>query len=54
VSDEFELAQQLHALFSSDETRRELGARARATFEANLGAARRTADVILQSLKRDK
>jgi 3-deoxy-D-manno-octulosonic-acid transferase len=54
VTDEFELAQQLRALFASDETRRELGARARATFEANLGAARRTAGVILQSLDRDK
>jgi 3-deoxy-D-manno-octulosonic-acid transferase len=54
VSDEFELAQQLWLLFGSDETRRELGARARATFEANLGAARRTANVILQSLDQEK
>jgi 3-deoxy-D-manno-octulosonic-acid transferase len=54
VSDEFELAQQLKALFASDELRRELGARARATFEANLGAAKRTAQVILQSLEREK
>jgi len=50
VSDEFELAQQLQVLFSSDEARRELGSRARATFEANLGAAKRTAQVIVQSL----
>jgi 3-deoxy-D-manno-octulosonic-acid transferase len=50
VTDEFELAQSLHALFASDESRRTLGDRARTTFEANLGAARRTASVILQSL----
>ena len=43
VSDEFELAQKLRSLFGSDADRRELGARARATFEANLGAAQRTA-----------
>jgi 3-deoxy-D-manno-octulosonic-acid transferase len=53
VTDEFELAQSLHALFASDETRRTLGARARTTFEANLGAAQRTASVILQSLAKD-
>jgi hypothetical protein len=47
VTDEFELANCLHALFASDEIRRELGDRARATFEANLGAAQRTAQVIL-------
>jgi 3-deoxy-D-manno-octulosonic-acid transferase len=51
VSDEFELAQQLRALFASEETRKELGARARGTFEANLGAARRTAAVVVQSLE---
>lgn len=50
VTDEFELAQCLHTLFASDESRRTLGDRARATFEANLGAAQRTAVVILQSL----
>ena len=50
VTDEFELANCLHALFSSDEIRRELGARAKATFEANLGAAQRTAEVIIRSL----
>jgi 3-deoxy-D-manno-octulosonic-acid transferase len=53
VTDEFELAQSLHALFASDETRRTLGARARTTFETNLGAAQRTASVILQSLAKD-
>jgi 3-deoxy-D-manno-octulosonic-acid transferase len=54
VTDEFELSQQLRALFSSDEVRRDLGARARATFEANLGAAQRTALVIVQSLENDR
>jgi len=51
VSDEFELAQRLKTLFDSDEIRRELGTRARTTFEANLGAAQRTASVILNSLE---
>jgi 3-deoxy-D-manno-octulosonic-acid transferase len=51
VTDEFELANCLHALFASDEIRRELGARARATFEANLGAGERTAKVIVRSLE---
>jgi len=50
VTDEFELANCLHALFSSDEARRELGQRAQATFKTNLGAARRTAEVIVRSL----
>jgi len=50
VTDEFELANCLHALFASDEIRRELGNRAKATFEANLGAAKRTAEVIVRSL----
>jgi len=53
ITDEFELSQQLRALFASDKIRRELGSRARATFEANLGAARRTALVIVQSLEND-
>jgi len=51
VFDEFELAQRLQTLFGSDEIRRELGARARTTFEANLGAAQRTATVILKSFE---
>jgi len=50
VTDEFELANCLHALFADDEIRRELGERAKATFEANLGAAKRTAEVIVHSL----
>ena len=54
VTDEFELAQSLQTLFSSDEIRRDLGSRARATFEANLGAAERTATVILRSLENDQ
>jgi 3-deoxy-D-manno-octulosonic-acid transferase len=51
VTDEFELATCLHSLFASDEMRRELGHRARATFEANLGAAQRTAEVIVRSME---
>jgi 3-deoxy-D-manno-octulosonic-acid transferase len=51
VFDEFELEQRLKTLFRSDEIRKELGARARVTFEANLGAAQRTAKVILKSLE---
>lgn len=54
VTDEFELAQSLRTLFSSDEIRRDLGSRARATFEANLGAAERTATVILRSLENEQ
>jgi 3-deoxy-D-manno-octulosonic-acid transferase len=54
VVDEFELSQRVHAIFASDETRRELGSRARATFEANLGAAQRTARVILSALENDR
>jgi 3-deoxy-D-manno-octulosonic-acid transferase len=51
VSDEFELAQRLRTLFGSDEMRRDLGDRARATFEANLGAAQSNATVILKSFE---
>ncbi len=54
VTDEFELASQLHTLFASYKMRDDLGSRARATFEANLGAAQRTAHIILQSLANDK
>lgn len=54
VTDEFELARQLHTLFSSEKTRQELGSRAQATFEANLGAARCTAQVVIQSLESGK
>jgi 3-deoxy-D-manno-octulosonic-acid transferase len=54
VTDEFELANCLHGLFASDEIRRELGDRARATFKANLGAAQRTAQVIVRSLANAK
>jgi 3-deoxy-D-manno-octulosonic-acid transferase len=53
VSDEFELAQSLEALLTSDETRRELGARARETFQANLHGDLRTARIILRSMERD-
>jgi len=54
VTDEFELSLQLRMLFASDKIRRELGSRARATFEAKLNAARRTALVIMQSLENDR
>jgi 3-deoxy-D-manno-octulosonic-acid transferase len=53
VSDESELAAALRVLFASSEARRELGARAHGTFEANLHAAQRTAGVILQALEAD-
>jgi 3-deoxy-D-manno-octulosonic-acid transferase len=53
VSDEFELAERLEALFASDQIRQELGTRARQTFESNLHAARRTAEVILRSLEKN-
>jgi 3-deoxy-D-manno-octulosonic-acid transferase len=54
VTDEFELEKTLEKLFASDETRRDLGGRGRETFQANLGAARRTAQVILRSLEQEK
>ena len=54
VFDEFELAQRLRTLVGSDEIRGELSRRARTTFEANLGAAQRTAKVILQSFADDR
>jgi 3-deoxy-D-manno-octulosonic-acid transferase len=50
ITDEFELANCLHALIASEQMRRELGTRAKATFQANLGAARKTAEVIVGSL----
>ena len=50
VSDEVELAAALRTLLASEPARRALGDRARATFEAKLDAARRTAAVIVQSL----
>jgi 3-deoxy-D-manno-octulosonic-acid transferase len=54
ISDEFELATCLRALFASDEVRRDLGQSAKATFEDNLGAAKRTASVILHALENRK
>jgi 3-deoxy-D-manno-octulosonic-acid transferase len=51
VTDEFELAGCLRALFASDEVRKDLGKSAKATFEANLGAAKRTAKVIDSALE---
>jgi 3-deoxy-D-manno-octulosonic-acid transferase len=51
VTDEFELATCLQALLASGELRRDLGARAKAAFQANLGAAQRTAEVIVRSLE---
>jgi 3-deoxy-D-manno-octulosonic-acid transferase len=54
VTDEFELEKTLEKLFASDAIRRDLGGRGRETFQANLGAARRTAQVILRSLEQEK
>jgi len=54
VTDEFELATRLQELFSSDQARKELGHRAREAFKANLGAAKRTAEVIIHSLASQK
>jgi 3-deoxy-D-manno-octulosonic-acid transferase len=54
VTDEFELAHCLRALLASDQVRRELGLSAKATFEANLGAAKRTAKVIASALDNQK
>jgi 3-deoxy-D-manno-octulosonic-acid transferase len=54
VTDEFELEQSFRTLFASDTARKELGARARATFESNLGAAQHTATVIIRSLENDE
>ena len=50
VTDEWELATCLCTLFASDEVRKDLGKSAKATFEANLGAAQRTAKVIVNAL----
>jgi 3-deoxy-D-manno-octulosonic-acid transferase len=50
VTDEFELAACLRNLMASDEARKSLGRCARETFEANLGAAGRTARVIVGAL----
>ena len=54
VSDEYELATSLHTLFGSEEMRKELGQRAQATFQANLGAAKKTAEVTVHSLATSK
>jgi 3-deoxy-D-manno-octulosonic-acid transferase len=54
VTDEFELERTIEKLFASEKERRELGGRGREAFAANLGAARRTAQVILRSLEQDK
>jgi 3-deoxy-D-manno-octulosonic-acid transferase len=53
VSDEFELATAVRGLLASEATRLDLGRRTRATFEAKLNAARRTAAVIAQALDAD-
>jgi 3-deoxy-D-manno-octulosonic-acid transferase len=54
VTDEFELGTCLKTLFASDEVRHDLGQSAKATFEANLGAAKRTASVIVHALENSK
>jgi 3-deoxy-D-manno-octulosonic-acid transferase len=50
ITDEFELATALRTLFASEDLRKELGLRAQATFQANLGAAKKTAQVTMASL----
>jgi 3-deoxy-D-manno-octulosonic-acid transferase len=50
VGDEFELGQAVRDLLASDPARRELGERARKTFESGLHAADRTARALVQSL----
>lgn len=54
VNDEFELSQRLRELVRSPEARRVLGERAKATFQANLHAGDRTAEIIHQSLRAEK
>ena len=54
VTDEFELANCLRALFASDQVRQDLGNSAKAAFQANLGAAQRTAKVIADALDNQK
>jgi 3-deoxy-D-manno-octulosonic-acid transferase len=54
ITDEFELATCLRALFASDQVRQDLGNSAKATFQANLGAAQRTAKVIADALDNQK
>jgi len=51
VSDEFELASAVRGLLESETRRTDLGRRTRATFEAKLNAAKRTAAAIAQSLE---
>jgi 3-deoxy-D-manno-octulosonic-acid transferase len=53
VSDEFELATAVRGLLESETMRTDLGRRTRATFEAKLNAAKRTAAAIAQSLEVD-
>jgi len=51
VNDEFELAQKIRELLSSAELRSQLGKKGLQTFQKNLGAARKTAEVISASLQ---
>lgn len=50
VLDEFELAQRIREFLIAPDSRRAMGARAQEIFHANLGAGRRTAEIILQGL----
>ena len=54
VTDEFELEANIEALITSEVRRKEMGERARETFASNLHASRRTAEVILGSLAKDR
>jgi 3-deoxy-D-manno-octulosonic-acid transferase len=49
VSNEFELEQKIRELLLSPEKRGQLGQRGRETFERNLGAGRRTAEIVVKS-----
>jgi 3-deoxy-D-manno-octulosonic-acid transferase len=51
VQNEFELGQRLRELLRSSERRAELGQNGRETYESNLGAGRKTASILAQSLK---
>jgi 3-deoxy-D-manno-octulosonic-acid transferase len=50
VADEFELSQQIRDLLLSAERRQTLGQKGKETFQANLGAGKRTAEIIYSSL----
>jgi 3-deoxy-D-manno-octulosonic-acid transferase len=51
VSDEFELSQKIRELLRSTELRQQLGEKGLKTFQKNLGAAKKTAEVIVDALR---